>query len=365
MPGTYPASGGTSDPIVPGDGTQNLTGALTVSGIVTTPEVKSSVGGLKLTTTGATTPVYVVDDASAAYIAKSVDAVTGSGINLGGVAAGDDYFIQMYGGPNQTAGITVSDAGLVTLKSDTGVLVDGSADVVQLTVQGHSTQTTLPFVVENSAGTDVFTVSNAGAVTAGIEDAGIIINDPTVNSAYPTIVHNDGALNKSTGWSFMVGAGGDTRINGSVGYPVLFYIGGSAATNTASIGAVAANATALGGQAAFAHISGGGGLTTGVVAGAGAGTPSAANQSGNDIGGSVGITCGTAGTVGNPIVTITFADAYATAPFCTISPANAATAAAMVLSQIYPVTTTTTLAIQCGGGTAPTGTLLWNYHCTQ
>ena len=45
-------------------------------------------------------------------------------------------------------------------------IVDGSADVVQFTVQGHSTQTTLPFVVENSAGTDVFTVSNTGAVAA-------------------------------------------------------------------------------------------------------------------------------------------------------------------------------------------------------
>ena len=45
-------------------------------------------------------------------------------------------------------------------------MVDGGSDVVQLTVQGHSTQTTLPFVVENSAGTDVFTVSNAGEVDA-------------------------------------------------------------------------------------------------------------------------------------------------------------------------------------------------------
>ena len=46
------------------------------------------------------------------------------------------------------------------------VSIDGSADVVQLTVQSHSEQTALPFVVEDSAGTDVFTVSNTGAVVA-------------------------------------------------------------------------------------------------------------------------------------------------------------------------------------------------------
>lgn len=44
------------------------------------------------------------------------------------------------------------------------VAVDGQEDAVQLTVQGNATQTSNPFVVEQSDGTDVFTVSNAGAI---------------------------------------------------------------------------------------------------------------------------------------------------------------------------------------------------------
>jgi hypothetical protein len=42
--------------------------------------------------------------------------------------------------------------------------IDGSADAVQLTVQGHSTQTSLLLVLENSAGADQVTVSNVGKV---------------------------------------------------------------------------------------------------------------------------------------------------------------------------------------------------------
>lgn len=57
----------------------------------------------------------------------------------------------------------VSDGGgTFTIADD--VLIDGQADAVQLTVQGHSTQTSKPFVVETSAGTDQFTVSNTGDV---------------------------------------------------------------------------------------------------------------------------------------------------------------------------------------------------------
>ena len=134
---------------------------------------------------------------------------------------------------------------------------------------------------------------------------------------------------------------------------------------TATLSATAANPTGLAGQIAVAHISGGGGSTTGAVAGTGCGTSSLPTQSGNDIGGTLGATCGTAGTTTNPFVTITFADAYSTAPFCTIVPANAATAAGAVIGQHVAVTTTTTLQVNCGGGTCTTGTLLWAYHCTQ
>lgn len=47
----------------------------------------------------------------------------------------------------------------------TGKTIDGSADEVQLLVQGHSTQTNNILLVEKSDGTDLFKVSNAGDAT--------------------------------------------------------------------------------------------------------------------------------------------------------------------------------------------------------
>lgn len=43
-------------------------------------------------------------------------------------------------------------------------MIDGSADEVQLTVQGNGTQTAYPFVVENSSTSDLFYVTNSGSV---------------------------------------------------------------------------------------------------------------------------------------------------------------------------------------------------------
>ena len=53
-----------------------------------------------------------------------------------------------------------SGTGAITITDD--VLMDGQADVVQLTVQGYTTQTGKSLVVEQSDGTDVFTVDDDG-----------------------------------------------------------------------------------------------------------------------------------------------------------------------------------------------------------
>lgn len=44
--------------------------------------------------------------------------------------------------------------------------IDGAADAVQFTVKGHSTQTNFLILAESDGGTDQFTVSNVGVVTA-------------------------------------------------------------------------------------------------------------------------------------------------------------------------------------------------------
>ncbi|KKN71749.1 hypothetical protein LCGC14_0418150 [marine sediment metagenome] len=70
---------------------------------------------------------------------------------------------------NQTS-LLFTDGGLdtVTIGSATSLAllgVDGFADEIQFLVQAHSTQTSDLVVFEQSDGTDIFTVSNAGAVT--------------------------------------------------------------------------------------------------------------------------------------------------------------------------------------------------------
>ena len=51
---------------------------------------------------------------------------------------------------------------LVESTSGAGILIDGAADAVQLTVQAHSTQGNAVFVVEKSDGTNLLAIDNAG-----------------------------------------------------------------------------------------------------------------------------------------------------------------------------------------------------------
>lgn len=67
-------------------------------------------------------------------------------------------------GTSSLAGNLADSGGAFTIADN--VLIDGAADAEQLVVQGFSTQTNSPLVVEQSTGTNVFTVSNAGNVDA-------------------------------------------------------------------------------------------------------------------------------------------------------------------------------------------------------
>lgn len=63
---------------------------------------------------------------------------------------------------NQDLGVGSASVGGRKLYVAGNQMVDGQADEVQLLLQGHSTQTNNVFLVENSAGTDLFSLSNAG-----------------------------------------------------------------------------------------------------------------------------------------------------------------------------------------------------------
>lgn len=114
---------------------------------------------------------------------------------------------------SNTGVIEQNDAEVFRFKSGNGenfdltgsMLIDGSEDIIQLRVQAHSTQTSDLVVFEQSDGTDVFTVSNAGLVTMPI--AGGIANTLTDN-----VIHGEGA-----GASLVSGALRNTLIGNSAG----------------------------------------------------------------------------------------------------------------------------------------------------
>jgi len=76
-----------------------------------------------------------------------------------------------------------SGTGAVTVTDQ--LLVDGQADVIQLQVQGYTTQTANLVVFEQSDGTDVATVSNAGLMTLA---GGVTLSDGDATVADDFIV---------------------------------------------------------------------------------------------------------------------------------------------------------------------------------
>lgn len=201
--------------------------------------------------------------------------------------------------------------------------------------------------------------ANAGAKIASFQNLTTEKSYVDLNGALNWSVSGAGAA--TANW---VGrSGNDTWMNAPTGANLFFGI------NNASVGLMhttATPSTSLNGQIEGSHFAGGGGAPTSPTAGTGCGTSSAANVTGNDFIGQIGVTCGTAGTNANNFVTATFAHPYVTnPPVCVVTCANAATCAGEVLADHMNNSTTTTLAVSCAGGTCTTGTLLWNYVCGQ
>lgn len=91
-----------------------------------------------------------------------------------------------------------NDGNITTMGAvSEAILIDGEADEVQLTVQGHTTQTNASFVTERLDGTDVFSISDDGAVfisnTLAVGGDVTFANDETLGNS------NDGFLDFSEG----------------------------------------------------------------------------------------------------------------------------------------------------------------------
>jgi FG-GAP repeat len=127
----------------------------------------SSGGGLKRTGISATVPGVFPNSSDmntglgwAAADQLSLIAGAQEGIRV--TEIGDYTSTTIYGDLNVTTGTTTLSNDLVV---NANAFIDGINDQVQLTVQGHSTQTTDIFVVEDSSGADLFVVSETQVVS--------------------------------------------------------------------------------------------------------------------------------------------------------------------------------------------------------
>ena len=97
----------------------------------------------------------------------------------GGTPGGSDTQLQ-YNNSGSFGGISQMTYNGTNVSLTTGFTIDGTADEIQLKVQGHSSQTANIFEIENSSAADLFTIDNSGNVTVnGTVDGRDLATDGT------------------------------------------------------------------------------------------------------------------------------------------------------------------------------------------
>lgn len=108
----------------------------------------------------------------------------------------------------------------------------------------------------------------------------------------------------------------------------------------------------------------GGSNTPTIAGGTGAGTSPTIAIAGKDTAGQITFTTGSSPAINAAIVTVTFASAYASAPYVALTPANAAAAA--LSARPFPTSTTSTLVLMAGSTALAASTqYVFNYHVIQ
>lgn len=141
--------------------------------------VKSALDGATITaTTVAGTDKILLQDVDDSNNLKTATAQAVADL-AASTPGGSDTQIQ-YNNAGSFGGISQMTYNGTNVSLTTGFTVDGTADEIQLKVQGHSTQTANIFEIENSAASNLFTVDNSGNVTvAGTVDGRDLAADGT------------------------------------------------------------------------------------------------------------------------------------------------------------------------------------------
>ena len=128
--------------------------------------------------TVATDDKVLIKDTSATDAYKYVTAQ--SIADLASSSPGGSNTQIQYNNAGSFGGISQLTYDGTNLSLTTGYTIDGTADEIQLLIQGHSTQTSNIFEIENSAASNLFTVNSSGNVTvAGTVDGRDIAADGT------------------------------------------------------------------------------------------------------------------------------------------------------------------------------------------
>jgi hypothetical protein len=244
-------------------------------------------------------------------------------------------------------------------------MADSSSTFVQLGAQGPTVTTAGVFFVQ--AGTPP-----AGQVWWNWDGTNLVGNVPT-GGGFSFTVNGAQVAKIGTGGDGTFFAAnplniGNSAFNGpsisAVGSNLAFNAGGAGASVGLWRSAAQAGAHNLVGQLEACHLDGGSAqlsVNTCLI-GLGAGTTSsgtAVTASGHDMAARVGVTVNSTGTVSQPILLASFAQAYASPPFMSLDPGNAAAATIPLNTAPFIVPTTSGWSIMANTTGIAAGTYVW------
>ena len=180
----------------------------------------------------------------------------------------------------------------------------------------------------------------------------------------------------ATGGTGPTGATGGTGPTGATGATGAGAAIGSAITGSSALTVLwmdasnrletSTSALAFGGTVIKSQHIGGLGSTPTIAAGSGAGTGATATIAGTDVAGTITLVVANVGVSGPPLVQVNFANAFATAPYIFITPANINTAlgGSSIFQPYVGLSTTALFTIRNNAAITP-NTYIFNYLCVQ
>lgn len=339
---------------------------------IITPSISTSSLSIGMPTALPVSSSFISTPNSNIVFPSSIQGVT---INLN-----SDATAYAAGGLAYGVSVNVDDAKAVTGANSIANIVGYNATVGGAATVSTSSPSTynLSGISENSVNPSYTFTSTSTGNAINSYGANLLINDSNSNTSSGTNAINDYGVNVQIS-NFGSSSAGTLTKNS---YGGKFSISGITGANFASTGygvwasssgngtnwdfyAASGNPSFFTGTVSVKHLIGNGGAPS-IAAGAGAGTGPTVFVSGTDTAGAVIIITGTLPTVSSVAATVTFLSAFASNPFMSLTPGNAATALLSGATGVFVTPSTTNFTITAGpSGLVAATTYLWYYHVVQ